>query len=871
MGGTRASWTALGLAAAVLALPPAAPAGTLRIKAKLPKAGGLALTQVQVKYKKKPRRAPRLVLVSRRGIPSTVAAVGALRRARGSKRVYVARLVLLRRPSARALAAQDLGFATFGVRAPGISNRGVTGSAAFNALITPGGPTPANAGAFCAQDINVQRQVLGFEKTFLDGGMVYLPNFAPALLPLAGEAVCKPEDAFGDLTLVFKYAFEDSGPQTPLSSGLHVQVPLSPTDVAAGDVNGDGRADLLLTGLGPGSAPRLTILPGLGEGTFGLPLNLPLGATPQALGVGDLDLDGRDDVIVAEGQAVQVFDPITGLPVNVSAPRPVDGLAVGDFDADGDVDFFGGGAGGLVPFVNTGGTFTPGPPITDRPIDSVLFGRFDNDPIGDVLFASPDPARPGDTDVMGWSQTHPSVGLFGSAPGANGLLAPVAPGLVGMATDEAIVDLTDRTFLELGTPPPGPSDFGAADLNSDGIPELLILDGASGALYPFFFSGTTVTPVAPLLPGIEPTGFVPFSVAPGQPGKIAVADKTGRSVLFADFSGLVAPSEEFVGRVPTALPPRVPVGSTLTNPANVTQKPTKDTNHWPKNARVVRQAGGRRVSVTQAGRITEFALRGYGASPSGTPVRFRVLRPQADGTWVPVLTSKFVTLPPDDGVHRYPTSDLDPNGANAFPVQPGDEVGVFQNADAPGLNPGDPTPWTIFSSDPGSSMYEVAIHDGFNNGSAETPTTVDGLELLLQATVEPIACPGSATPYEPCAADIVGSVGPTGGAKVGQAATFADKVRNIGPAPAHAVTLTHGFPRGARLGPLPAGCTRTVKAPPVVRCDVGDLAPGAPSRELRFTMTPTRKGKQVNSARAASPTYDPNLDNDATASVQTVH
>jgi hypothetical protein len=264
------------------------------------------------------------------------------------------------------------------------------------------------------------------------------------------------------------------------------------------------------------------------------------------------------------------------------------------------------------------------------------------------------------------------------------------------------------------------------------------------------------------------------------------------------------------------------------------------------------------VAVAGAGRITEFAIRGYGAQPSGTPIRFRVIRPRADGKWVPVLTSKFVTLPPQDGVHRFPTAELDPNGPDAFPVQAGDAIGVFQNADAPGHSPGDPTPWTIFSSQDGAEMYEVSIHDGFNNGDAESPSAVDGLELLLQATVQPVVCADSSKPYEGCAAKLAVNTRATGPARVGKPLTLVDEVKSLGPAAALGVILTHGFPAGVTLGPLPAGCTQTTKAPPVVRCDVGRLGFASETRrEITFTMTPKKKGPIVNTARAFSPTPNP--------------
>jgi hypothetical protein len=49
-----------------------------------------------------------------------------------------------------------------------------------------------------------------------------------------------------------------------------------------------------------GMANTVTLLPGAGDGTFGAPLSFPAGVAPAALGVLDLDGDGRPDIAVAD-------------------------------------------------------------------------------------------------------------------------------------------------------------------------------------------------------------------------------------------------------------------------------------------------------------------------------------------------------------------------------------------------------------------------------------------------------------------------------------------------------------------------------------------------------------------------------------------
>ena len=70
-----------------------------------------------------------------------------------------------------------------------------------------------------------------------------------------------------------------------------------PHDVAVGDFDADGDLDLVSTLHTP---PRLSVLKGNGDGTFGAPqyTNLPVGVVPQGVLAPDLDLDGLADVIV---------------------------------------------------------------------------------------------------------------------------------------------------------------------------------------------------------------------------------------------------------------------------------------------------------------------------------------------------------------------------------------------------------------------------------------------------------------------------------------------------------------------------------------------------------------------------------------------
>src|SRR5262249_28062489 len=105
---------------------------------------------------------------------------------------------------------------------------------------------------------------------------------------------------------------------------------------------------------------------------------------PRALAAGDIDGDGTADLVVAlqGGQVVVVRVGSTGLTVGtpVSVPGTLVALALGDLDGNGTIDaLVVDQAGGQVyPLLNAGGPFTVGAPLTVTPMASaVVLGDMD--------------------------------------------------------------------------------------------------------------------------------------------------------------------------------------------------------------------------------------------------------------------------------------------------------------------------------------------------------------------------------------------------------------------------------------------------------------------------------------------------------------
>jgi FG-GAP-like repeat/IPT/TIG domain/Secretion system C-terminal sorting domain len=193
-----------------------------------------------------------------------------------------------------------------------------------------------------------------------------------------------------------------------LSFGRPVQVANSGTDeegAAAGDLDGDGKPDIVVTnGIGAASISIYRNTSTASTISFAPRVDLPVVGGPYSVTIGDLDGDGKSDIVIANNGANQVsFYRNTSVAGSLSFAARLDitvgsspfGIAIGDLDGDGKPDLVVNGEGPIDSLYVLQNNSSPGQLAFGSPLNigytggfNAVIGDFDGDGKSDIAVAA---------------------------------------------------------------------------------------------------------------------------------------------------------------------------------------------------------------------------------------------------------------------------------------------------------------------------------------------------------------------------------------------------------------------------------------------------------------------------------------------------
>ncbi len=249
-------------------------------------------------------------------------------------------------------------------------------------------------------------------------------------------------------------------------SQLRFAAGAGPASLIAYDLNGDGRVDLAVGDQGPDDdgPGAITVLLGLGTGTFQDQVSNPVGDAPEGTATADLNDDGHLDVITSNRYTNDVTvlmgngDGTFQTPMSFAAGVEPDAIVVGDFNGDGlldlavaDAGLQGSGAGVSILMGNGNGTFqSPIPYSFGEDPSSIVTGHFTASGALDLAVAD----QGGNTisillgDGKGGFVVESTIKLVGNAGGPAFL---IAADLGNGETDLAVANYaTDNVSVLMG-------------------------------------------------------------------------------------------------------------------------------------------------------------------------------------------------------------------------------------------------------------------------------------------------------------------------------------------------------------------------------------------------------------------------------------